>query len=135
MFSWCQVNIQGYDFLGLALSARSALCSMWPCIFADNLRRDVHAGYGFGTNYDIPVVILWEQDFGVYRTLGFPIWKKFWLNWKYIYGKSVFNYRLFWNKDTFEPLQWMSWLNVVCRNTFLVKFTVLYGYTKQNLFA
>ena len=35
---------------------RSALCDL--VFLADNLRRDVHAGYGFGTNYDIPVVIL-----------------------------------------------------------------------------
>ena len=60
---------------------RYALCDL--AFLADNLRRDVHAGYGFGTNYDIPVVILREQDS---KPFGFRIG------------------RLFWNKDTFEPL-------------------------------
>ena len=42
---------------------RSALCDL--AFLADNLRRDVHAGYGFGTNYDIPVVILRKQDYSM----------------------------------------------------------------------
>ena len=41
---------------------RFALCDL--AFLADNLRRDVHAGYGFGTNYDIPVVIL-RKRFGI----------------------------------------------------------------------
>lgn len=51
MIFWCYLYRQGL---------RSALCDL--AFLADNLRRDVHAGYNFGTNYDIPVVILRKQD-------------------------------------------------------------------------
>ena len=72
MIFWGQLYRQGL---------RSALCDL--AFLADNLRRDVLAGHGFGTNYDIPVVILCEQD-------SKPEW--FRIGW------------LFWNSVATEPI-------------------------------
>lgn len=73
---------------------------------------DVHAGYGFGTNYDIPVVILRKQD-------SKPEWFRI--------G------RLFWNSVATEPICNAGIVVEKCSvsvwrwNTFSVKLGKVYG--------